>query len=280
MCPWRRSLALAGLALLLYIPVAVRAQASPEKAPDQDAQALARKLSNPVADLVSIPFQFNWDNGVGPDEATRFILNIQPVVPFSLGDKWTLIGRFIVPVVGQPPLTAGGAAAFGTGDIIMSAFLSPKGGGITWGIGPVLGLPTVADPVLGSGKWSAGPTAVVLSQRGRWTVGGLVNHLWSFADATDQPRSNVNQTLIQPFLAYATPGGVTFGLSSEATANWEAESGEEWTVPILVQVSKITRLGPFPFQIGVSGGPYLERPSGGPEWKLRMVFTVILPKGK
>jgi hypothetical protein len=249
-------------------------------APAAQAQDLARQLSNPVADLVSIPLQFNWDNGVGPDEATRLVLNIQPVVPFSLGERWNLIGRFIVPVIGQPPLTAGGAATFGTGDIVMSAFFSPKGGGTVWGVGPVFGLPTVADPALGSGKWSVGPTAVVLSQRGPWTFGGLVNHLWSVADATSQPRSDVTLTLIQPFLAYATAGGVTFGLNSEATANWEAASGEEWTVPILVQVSKVTRLGPFPFQIGVGGGPYVERPTGGPEWKLRMNFVLILPQAK
>jgi len=242
---------------------------------------LVQKLNNPVSDLVSVPFQFNWDNGVGPQDDTRFIMNLQPVVPFSLSEEWSLIGRWIMPVVSQPMLSPGGGTAFGMGDIVASAFFSPKkSSGITWGLGPVVSLPTTTNPLLGSGKWSAGPTGVILKQQGPWTVGALVNHLWSFADTGDPERDAVNQTLLQPFLAYSTKAAVTYTLNSESTANWEAASGEQWTVPIQLVVSKVTRFGPFPFSIGGGVGWYAESPTGGPDWKLRTVFTVLLPGGK
>jgi len=242
------------------------------------AEQLAKQLSNPVADLVSIPFQFNWENGVGPDEDLRFVLNIQPVVPFSLNQKWNLIGRWIMPYVSQPVLTAGGEPRSGLSDIVASAFFSPVKSGVTWGIGPVMSLPTTTDPLLGSGKWSAGPTAVVLQQAGPWTYGFLVNHLWSFANSGNVERSDVNQTFLQPFLAYTTKSAVTLTLQSESTANWEAASGEEWTIPINAVLSKVTRLGPFPFSVAAGAGVFVEQPTGGPEWKLRTQFVLILPR--
>jgi hypothetical protein len=260
--------------------VLLAATAAPVSA-QEDAQALAKKLSNPVADLVSVPLQFNWENGVGPEEATRFVMNFQPVVPFSLSPKVNLIGRWIMPFIGQPVLAPGGEARFGLSDIVASGFFSPaQSSGAVWGIGPVLALPTTTDPLLGSGKWSAGPTVVILKQNGPWTYGFLGNHLWSFASASDAERSAVNQTFLQPFLAYATPTGFTVTVNTETTANWEAEDGETWTVPINLALSKITRFGPFPFQVGAGAGVYLESPTGGPEWKLRTVFTVILPRTK
>jgi len=266
------------LALVLAVPV--RAQEAPA-APAPEAQELARQLSNPIANLVSIPLQIDWENGVGVNEDLRYVMNFQPVVPFSLGDNWNLIGRFILPYVNQPAgLAAGSPAASGTSDILLSAFFSPTKSGLVWGAGPALGLPTTTDPLLGSGQWTAGPTVVMLKQSGPWTVGGLANHVWSYASTGDYDRKDVSTSLIQPFLSYGTKGGVTFGLSSESTYDWEAEEGEEWTVPVVAKISKITKLGPFPFSVQVGGAVYPESPEGGPEWKLRTSFTVILPKAK
>lgn len=271
---------------LLLITLAVILSAGPCRAedaqPDQDSHAeqLAKKLSNPIADLVSVPFQFNWENGVGVDDDLRFVLNAQPVVPFSVSENWNMIGRFILPFISQPPLTSGSDTAFGTGDIVASAFFSPKESKLVWGVGPVFGIPTTSDPALGSGKWSIGPTFVVLKQNGPWTYGGLVNHLWSFADTGDTERSDVNQSFIQPFLAYTTDKAVTFTVQSESTANWEADSDQRWTVPINVIVSKVTRFGPFPLSIAAGGGYYVESPEIGPDWKLRLAFTLILPAGQ
>ena len=259
--------------LLLALASGGRAQES------DNAAELAKSLSNPVADLVSIPFQFNWDNGVGPDDGLRYTLNVQPVVPFSIGENWNLIGRWIMPYVSQPSLGTGLDPTSGYSDIVFSSFFSPKKSSITWGVGPVFLLPTTSDPLLGAGQWGVGPTAVVLRQQGPWTYGVLANHIWSFAEAGNLERNDVNSTFLQPFLAYGK-SGTTLTLFSESTANWEADSGEVWTIPILVLVSKVTRLGPFPFNVTAGGGPYVESPTGGPEWKLRTAFTLILPAKK
>ena len=281
-CAWRRGCALllaaAGAALLL--PTPVRAQ---EPAPGDAAHAeeLAKQLSNPIADLVSIPFQFNWENGVGENDDLRSVLYVQPVVPFSISKNWNLVGRFILPFISQPAdLVPGSAATSGTGDIVASAFFSPKQSKVVWAVGPVFGLPMSTDPLLGSGKWSLGPTFVVLKQQGPWTFGGLANHLWSIADTGNVERNDVSQTLLQPFLTYTTKSALTYAINSESTYNWKAASGQEWTAPVNVMVSKVTKLGPFPFSVLAGAGYYLESPDAGPDWKLRLAFTVILPRGR
>jgi hypothetical protein len=246
-----------------------------------DAENLAKQLANPIASLVSIPLQFNWDEGVGPNDDLRTVINFQPVVPFTLNEDWNVIGRMILPYLSQPSLAPGAAATSGISDMLLSAFFSPAKPRVAiWGIGPVVALPMTTDPFLGSGKWSAGPTAVVLKQSGQWTYGALVSHLWSFADTGDIERTDVDQTYLQPFLAYTTKTAVTFSVSSESTANWEAASGEEWTIPINFNVSRVTRLGPFPFSLGAGAGVFIEKPEGGPQWKLRLTATLILPRAR
>jgi len=253
--------------------------AEPESAPaGSDAQGMAKKLINPISDMVSIPFQYNWENGVGPDEDLRTILNIQPVVPFTLTPKWNLVARWIMPYISQP-------AAYGSGsgfsDIVFSTFLSPAASSkLIWGAGPVFGLPMTTDPTLGSGKWSAGPTVVGLKMQGPWIYGMLANQLWSIANTSNVDRPDVSQAFFQPFIAYCTPGGVTYTLQSESTANWNAEEGDVWTAPINFLVSKITRLGPFPMSVMGGGGVYVAKPEDGPEWKLRAMFVLILPRTK
>ena len=271
-----RRIAIPLLILALLLPTAGMTQES-GTAP---AEHLAKLLSNPVADLVSIPMQFNWDQGVGDYDATRNTLNIQPVVPFTLNEDWNLIGRWIMPFVSQPSLGPGLESTFGLSDILFSTFFSPSKSDLIWAVGPAVVLPTTDDPLLGSGKWQAGPTAVVLQQSGPWTYGFLGNHLWSFADASDQERADVSTTFLQPFLAYSTPKGITFTLNTESTYNHKAEDGEEWTVPINIGVSKVTKFGPFPMSIQAGYAYYVESPTGGPESKLRVTFTLILPRGR
>jgi len=260
--------------ITVLLPVVSRGQQSAPPAGGGN-EDLAKKLSNPISDLVSVPFQFNWEQGVGPDDQTRFVLNVQPVMPFTLNEHWNLIARVIVPMVNQPPLFEGGAPASGVSDILTSFFFSPSKGGITWGVGPVISLPSTTVPTLGTEKWSAGPTAVVLKQSGPWTYGMLWNQIWSFAG--NDERSDVSQMFLQPFVAYNTKSLWTFTLQSEMTANWKAEE-KRWTVPVNVLVAKLSSFGPFPasYQFGI--GAFAASPEVGPSWKIRSAIVLLLPR--
>jgi hypothetical protein len=292
--------AAASLALLVHV-TPLQAQPAPPAATPSAAQPgaaesgaeLAKQLSNPVASLVSVPFQFNWDQPVGPDDDTRFVLNLQPVIPMSLNEDWNLILRWIMPFIGQPPLAPGLQPSSGMGDIVASFFVSPsKPRRFIWGAGPVFMLPTSADPQLGTAKWGIGPTIVVLKQTKGWTYGALWNHIWSFAGddvSGGVPRGDVNAGFIQPFLSYTTSNLVTVGVNAEASGNWrlyqrgtagelEPEDGTQWTVPIHVTATKLTKFGPFPMSIGGGIGVFAAAPNGQPDWRLRLVGTLLLPR--
>jgi hypothetical protein len=254
------------------------AHAQQPSAPGQENADLAAKLSNPVSDLVSVPFQFNWEQNVGPPKLTRFVLNIQPVMPFTMTPKLNLIVRMIVPLISQPPLTDGGLAASGIGDITTSFFVSPsQSKRLVWGAGPVFVLPSTSEPTLGSGKWSAGPTIVALKQDGPWTVGVLWNQVWSFSG--DPARAAVNQMFLQPFLAYQATRTVTLTVQSESTANWEVDENR-WTVPINVIVSKLSSFGQFPASFQVGFGAFPVHPDIGPSWKIRAAIVILMPRAR
>src|SRR5262245_51301927 len=246
---------------------------APEASPDE--AELAKKLANPISDLVSVPFQFNWEQNVGPRDETRFVLNVQPVIPFSVSTNWNMIARVIVPFVSQPALSDDGMPAFGVSDVLASFFFSPKAGGVIWGVGPVVSLPSTSIPTLGTGKWSAGPTAVVLKQTGPWTTGALWNQVWSFAGNTE--RRDVNQMFLQPFLSYQANRTITLTIQSETTANWKLDEGR-WTMPVNVLLAKLSTFGVFPasYQLGV--GAYPVHPDVGPSWRVRGAIVILLPR--
>jgi len=265
--------------VLLCLGTPALAQDPPAQPAAESSADLAKQLSNPVASLVSVPLQFNWDQQVGVDDDTRTTINFQPVVPMALNEDWNMILRWIMPYVSQPRLFDGAQPASGLSDIVASVFFSPaKPGAFIWGAGPVFLLPATSEPLLGSGKWGVGPTFVILKQTGGWTYGGLMNHLWSFAGddfSGGAPRSDVNSTFLQPFVSYTTAKAVTLGVNLEATANWEAE--DEWTVPMHFTVGKLTKFGPYPFSITVGVAPFLAAPNGQPDFRVRFVGTVLLP---
>jgi hypothetical protein len=277
MTRWIFCAMLAALLVRTASPATVAAQqsGSSQPAPADEQGDLARKLTNPVSDLVSVPFQFNWEQNVGPNEETRFVLNLQPVIPFSLNTDWNMIARIIVPLVSQPPLVDTGEPEFGVSDVLTSFFFSPKGGTVIWGVGPAVSLPSTSIATIGTGKWSAGPTAVALRQSGPWTVGALWNQVWSFAG--NAGRNDVNQMFLQPFVAYQATPTLTLTVQSETTANWEVDE-DRWTVPINAIVAKLSTFGTFPasYQLGFGGFPV--HPDVGPSWKVRGAIVILLPR--
>ena len=262
------------MGIVVSWPTASQAQ-QPPAVPAAPAEDLAKQLANPISSLVSVPFQFNWEQNVGPKEATRFILNVQPVMPFALNKDWNLIMRVIVPLVSQPALTEGGTPEFGVSDVLTSFFFSPASGGLIWGVGPVISLPSTAVATLGTEKWSAGPTAVVLKQTGPFTAGALWNQIWSFSGNTE--RADVSQMFFQPFVAYQASRTWTITVQSETTANWEVDE-DRWTVPVNVSVAKLSSFGAFPASYQLGGGGYAVHPQTGPSWKVRGAIVILLPR--
>lgn len=264
-------IALAMTAALL--PTVARADEADDKA---QAAELAKKLQNPVASLIQVPIQNNWDFGIGSANAMRYTANVQPVVPFSLNDDWNLITRTIVPVIYAEGTTVGASSKFGLGDVVQSFFLSPKAptsGGWIWGAGPVFAWPTATDSALGSEKWGAGPTAVFLRQDSGWTYGVLANHIWSYAG--DSSRADISATLLQPFLTYTTKTFTTFGVNTESTYDWK---NHQWTVPLNASVSQLLKVGKQPIQLALGLKYYADGPSGGPDWGVRFNITFLFPK--
>mgnify|MGYP003582831130 CR=1 FL=1 len=258
-----------------FLLVALALAATPRAALAADADELAKQLSNPVANLISVPLQFNYDDL--DSGGSRSWVNVQPVAPISIGEHWNMISRTILPITYQEDVFPGAGSQFGSGDITQSFFFSPKqptASGWVIGVGPALLLPTASDDLLGTGKWGAGPTAVVLRQTaGGWTYGALANHIWSFAG--DGDRDDVSNTFLQPFLAKALGQGRTISLNAESSYNWKAE---QWTVPFNLGYSKVSKIGSQ--MVSYQGGVrwYAESPDGGPDWGLRFTFTLLYPK--
>jgi hypothetical protein len=243
-----------------------------------DQADLAQQLANPVASLISVPFQLNFDDNFGTDDQGSLLrLNIQPVIPVSLGEEWNLISRTILPVVRQEDFPIAGFSEFGLSDTVQSFFFSPKAptaSGWIWGAGPVILLPTATDDFLGTEKWGIGPTAVALKQNGPWTFGGLANHIESFAG--DDNRADISATFLQPFVTYITPKQTTFAVNTESTYDWETS---KWSIPINVSVSQLMRFGDQLAQVGGGVRYWAASPDAGAEgWGFRLSFTLVFPK--
>lgn len=246
-----------------------------DEAQAQEA-ALAKATLNPVASLISVPIQNNFDWGAGPnDDGFQYKVNVQPVIPISLNADWNLISRTIVPYVYQENCI-GTSTQSGLADTTQSFFFSPvkpTEGGWIWGGGPVLQLPTATDDLLGEEKWGAGPTGVALKQQGPWTYGILFNHVWSFAG--EGGRANVNRTFLQPFVSFTTKTFTSFGVNTESTYDWQQS---QWLVPVNVFVQQLLKIGKQPIALQLGGRYYAEGPSGAPEWGLRFQISFLFPK--
>lgn len=255
----------------------ITANAEEGKVATDNEEELAKKLANPIASLISVPLQYNYDEYGGlNDKASVSRLNVQPVVPISLTDQWNVITRTIVPFIAKHNFPLDAMNESGLGDIVASQFFSPKmptAGGWIWGVGPVELLPSATDEMLGGKKWGLGPTGVALKQVGPWTVGMLANHIWSVAG--DDERADINATFLQPFVAYITKTKTTLSLQTESTYDWENET---WSVPVIGQVSQMFKIGPQILQFGVGVKYYAKSPDSGPAgWGFRAQLTFLFP---
>ena len=246
-------------------------------AQESEEQALAKTVQNPLASLVSFPMQFNFNEGVGEYERRFFNLNVQPVIPYP-GDKWNVITRTIVPVNSVPVCETDSVA--GLGDTNLSVFLSPAGAGsVTWGVGPAIVLPTASNPeLLGTGKLSIGPTGVLFVAAGKFTMGAVASNTWSVAGDSD--RDDVNFFFAQWFLNYNIGKGWAVGTAPIITANWKAESGNQWTIPWGLQISKLTHFGSRPVNLLAGYYKNSEHPEGGPDYQVRVQINMLFPLKK
>ena len=254
---------------LLGWPAVSGAQEADEKS------ELAKKVQNPIANLVTVPFQYNLNIGIGDFDRTSSNLNFQPVVPFT-GKKWNWITRTIIPVNSVPVGETGSVSGFG--DVNLSVFMSPaKASALTWGLGPVIYLPTASnEKLLGTGKVSLGPTGVLFYGSGKFTLGGVASNAWSVTG--DSNRESVNFFFAQYFINYNFGKGWALGTAPILTADWNAPSGDEWTVPVGLQISKVTSLGSRPANLLMGYYSNVVKPNGGADGQWRIQVNLIYPQ--
>ena len=245
----------------------------------ENTAALAQKLANPVADMISVPFQFNWNGRIGPyNQGQTAYLNFQPVIPIKLNQDWNVIARTVAPFSWQTSIFPHSGTQWGVGNIEQSFFVTPTKpmGGWILGAGPILYLPTATDKLLGTAQTGAGPTAIALRIDGPWTYGMLVNQVWGFMGPIPQRGYQINQIYMQPFIAYNTKNAWTFMLNSESMYNWATQ---KWSMPFNFVVSKMVVIDKQPVSFGVGLRYFAASPHDGPKgFGVRALVTFLLPQ--
>ena len=276
-------LLIAALIAVSGVQAMAQDDAKPSTTQDQGGGDLRSAVQNPISSLISLPFKFTFDYGASDGEAS--FLNIQPVVPITVGN-WNLVNRAIIPLIHTTGEVAGtpgipnpieGNGATGLGDINYSLFFSPvEYDKVIWGIGPSITLPTATDKEIGSEKWSAGPTGVVLFQPKWGTFGMLARHLGSFAGDSD--RKNINQSLFEPFINYNLSKGWYLITDIIITANWDLDSSDIWTVPLGGGVGKLFKIGDQAMNAKAEAYYNVAKPDNAPDWQWGFTVQFLFPK--
>ena len=261
-------------ALIVALATSAIAQAESE-------EELAKATQNPIAALISVPLQYNYDQNIGPQRTgTKNYINVQPVIPILISEEWNMISRTIVPLVTQSDIAAGSGTQSGVGDVTQSLFFSPKkptDSGLIWGVGPVFLLPTASNDLLGGEKWGLGPTAVLLKQESGWTYGMLANHIWSVAGTSSRPA--ISSTFLQPFLSFTTKSYTTYGVNTESTYSWKTNNSTPWSVPINLSVTQLLKVGNQRFTLQAGARYWADSPDAGAHgWGARFAVTFLFPK--
>jgi hypothetical protein len=257
-------------------PAGGGADADTAAAAEAQQEELAKAAQNPIAKMVSLPFQNNFNFDIGKIGVTQWNLNVQPVIPISLNENWNLITRTIIPIISQPSPADGVPSVFGMGDINPQFYFSPaKPGKLIWGVGPTFTFPTGTESLLTSGKWSMGPDVVLLTIQGHWVYGAVANQQWSYAGWRDK---NVSVLTVQPFVNYNLRHGWYLVTAPVITANWEASSDNAWTVPVGGGFGKIFKIGKQPFNAQLQAFDNVRTPEYGASWQLRFQIQLLFPK--
>lgn len=239
----------------------------------QQAAKLAKSTQNPLAAMYSLPFQNNTTFGMGGDnDQSLNVLNIQPVIPVSINENINLINRVIFPVISTP--TSLDENSTGLGDSSYTAWFSQtKKTEIIWGIGPAFQLPTSSSRNFGSGEFGVGPSIVALKTINKWVAGVVLNNVWTFGDAKE------NKFLFQYFLNYNLPKAWYVVSAPILTANWNAPSGEQWTIPFGVGAGKVFKLGKLPLNFNAHVYYNVEAPVGYGDFQTRFQLQFLFPRG-
>ena len=255
------------IAIVLFTDQILAQVKEPKSAAD-----LAKKLANPIANLISVPFQSNFDLGIGQYNGSKMVLYVQPVIPITLSPKLNLITRWILPIVSQYDILGEGTSQSGLGDAVITGFLSPSQSKLTWGVGPAFILPTATNKFLGGKKLGIGPSIVALTQNNGWTIGGLANHIFSVAG--DENRSDINATFLNPFITYNWKSGAGITLNSEYTHDWENDLDVFVIMPTL---SAVTKFGSQTVSFAIAPRFHFA-PENRPNFGVRAAVILVFPK--
>jgi hypothetical protein len=239
-----------------------------------EAKDLAKQSQNPVANMISLPLQFNFNFGMGEYNRSQMVINVQPVLPLKLNSKINLINRFIQPVISQPDVRSDSGSTFGLGNMVYTAFLTPAApGALIWGVGPAFSIPTGTSTKLGGSDFGLGPSVVALTMPGHWVLGLIANQIWSYRED-----SNLSSFFLQYFINYNLPQGWYVGTGPSLSANWKAGEGEKWTIPFGLNVGKLTRFGKQPVKLHLGVYYNAVRPTYGADWSVQFQAVFLFPK--